>query len=127
MAASYGRRSTRFRRELANKNGRQENDNDAFGSGLGHKLATFKTCPDPDLEQQFNLLRCRPLFIGACSLCTTFSNATFIPSSIYNFAGVKNCLSEEECSVASSKASSTFIDFSRGFQDSNYIQQLQQT
>lgn len=130
MAVSFGgRRSSRFRRELANKDGRKEiaSDNDAFGSGLGHKLATFKTCPDPDLEQEFNLLRCRPLFIGACALCTTFSNATFISTSVHNFAAVKNCLEERGC-VASSKASSVaFIDFSRGFQGSHYIQQLQQT
>ena len=67
---------SRFRREKLTDQTNNQEQNSVFSSSLGQKLASFKSCPDPDLEQKFNLLRSRPLFFGACGTCTTFSKAT---------------------------------------------------
>ena len=67
---------SRFRREKLTDQANNQEQNSVFSSSLGQKLASFKSCPDPDLEQKFNLLRSRPLFFGACGTCTTFSKAT---------------------------------------------------
>lgn len=113
-------RRSRFRRELVKDGKKDHEEIDAFGHSLGHRLAVFKTCPDPELEQQFNLARSRPLFIGACSLCTTFSSATFLPESIFNFAAMQDSLE------ATLKASSPLqvIDFQKAFLDNHYVKEL---
>ena len=67
---------SRFRREKLTDQANNQEQNSVFSSSLGQQLASFKSCPDPDLEQKFNLLRSRPLFFGACGTCTTFSKAT---------------------------------------------------
>ena len=68
MANTYGRRRQRFRREINPSSLTNETLNP--NRSLGQRLATFKFVPDINLEQALNLNQTRPLFLGACALCT---------------------------------------------------------
>jgi len=111
---------SRFRREKLTDQANNQEQNSVFSSSLGQKLASFKSCPDPDLEQKFNLLRSRPLFFGACGTCTTFSKATYLPESIYNYSAIQNSLVGDLSRPASSATAFT-IDFQNAFENSNYV------
>ena len=117
--AGFRSHRSRFRREKLSDQLEQE-QNSMFCSTLGQKLATFKTSPDPDLEQKFNLVRSRPLFIGACATCTVFSNATYLPESVYNFTAVQDSLIGDVESKP--ELHSRFvIDFRESFQNNEYV------
>ena len=116
--AGFRSHRSRFRREKLTDQ-LEEQQNSMFCSTLGQKLATFKTSPDPDLEQKFNLVRSRPLFIGACATCTVFSNATYLPESVYNFTAVQDSLVGN---VSKQELHSKFvIDFRESFQNNEYV------
>lgn len=131
---------SRFRRQklssIPGSQLEQENASSFNVSSFGSKLAIFKTSPDPDLEQEFNLqLKSQPLFQGVCSSCTIHSKATYLPESIYNFSAIQNSL-EGQPSYDISKASphysnSTtpkpfFIDFHENLKDDLYIKAVEE-
>ena len=117
--AGFRSHRSRFRREKLSNQIKNQEESCIFTSSLGQKLATFKHIPDPELEQNLNVFRSRPLFLGACGTCTLFSGATYLPDSIYNSSAAKNSLVGDLCKPTDS--STLAIDFEKSFKNSEYI------